>query len=293
MLHCKNLKQAESVLEALGSPVRREILDCILTDPGITMTALAERIHLTGGAITAHIKALVNCGLVAIEEGSGKRGVCKRCFVVLDKLLLDLANDYTPKGKCVFAIGLGEYSECEIDPYCGIAGSGGFIGERDDPRYFSYPNRAAVALLYFRRGKIVYPLPQPLKKNQKAKRLAVTFELSSKAAGYGRNSESNVRFLMCGKEVGTHLIDGEFTDRRGYLNPDWYGDNLGQYGRIKTLSVDGSGTFLDGVKISGVTVGDLNLVSPSFGLETETGLTLFGAGFGDYDTSIEYEVNYE
>lgn len=293
MIHYKNLKQAEAVLEALGSPVRREMLDYILSDPGITMTALADRMHLTGGAVTAHIKVLVGCGLISVEEGAGKRGVCKRCVVVLDKLLLDLANDYTPKGTHSFTVGIGDYSECDINPYCGIAAKDGFLGERDDPRYFSYPERASAAMLYFRSGKVVYTLPQPLRKGQKAKRLSVTFEISSKAAGYGRSSESSVKFFLCGKELGEHIVDGEFTDRRGLFNPEWYSDNLGQYGRIKTLSVDARGAYIDGVRIGGVTVGDLNMNSPSFGMETESGLALFGAGFGDYDSSIMYEVNYE
>lgn len=292
MIHYKNLSQAELVLDALGSPVRREILDYILADPGVTLTVLANRMHLTGGALTAHVKILSAGGLIKLESAVGKRGVCKKCYAVMDKMLLDLAADYNATDRAKFEIPLGRYSECDIAPYCAIASKTAYIGERDDPRYFTYPEREAAALLYFRRGKITYPLPQVLRRNQTAKSLSVSFEISSKHAGFGRSGESEVTFYLCQKAVGTHAVDGEFFERRGYLTPEWYDDGYGQYGSLKTLSCTESGTFLDGIRLSGITPADLNLSSPSFGLSASTGVMLFGAGFGDYDTSIEYRVEY-
>lgn len=292
MIHLTNLTQAALVCDALGSPVRRDIMELIIAQPNITPTELAKKMHLSGGAITGSLKILLSCGLIRIIPVAGKRGTSKQCVAAVDKLLIDLATIEAFTDRYEFDIRLGRYSECYINPYCAIATKEGFIGERDDPRYFTYPKRDDASLIYFRSGKLTWQLPNPLKGGEKATELSVSFELSSKHAGYDRKGDSEVTFYLCGKKAGEHLIGGEYNDRRGNFTPEWYEPRYGQYGSYKTLTCNDSGTFIDGIKIGAITINELNLSMPSFGLETHSGLAMFGEGFGDYG-DIKYVIRFK
>jgi len=86
------------------------------------------------------------------------------------------------------------------------------------------------------------------------------------------------------------------------LTPSWWYDDLCQYGLLKHLSINEKGTFIDGLKISSVTVGELALDSRSemslrLSVPDEAehcgGLTLFGKGFGNYNQGIRIKVRWK
>lgn len=88
---------------------------------------------------------------------------------------------------------------------------------------------------------------------------------------------------------------------KGLYTPDWWYPYWNQYGLLKLLSVTRDGTYLDGRKISDVTIGQFNLNDAStidFRLsvtdESETigGLTIFGRGFGNYNQDINVRVMF-
>ncbi|MMZ61691.1 hypothetical protein D1872_238560 [compost metagenome] len=69
---------------------------------------------------------------------------------------------------------------------------------------------------------------------------------------------------------------------------------MNQYGLLKTIRIDESGTFIDGERMSEVTLADLKLGEPFWTLRFAVdehavnvgGLTLYGSGFGNHDQDI-------
>ena len=91
MLHIKSLwKEGLDIFKALGSEVRIEIIEALLENHGMNMNELAGRLNIRNGALTGHIKKLEECGLVSISNESAGHGNQKKCFVHLDKILVDL-----------------------------------------------------------------------------------------------------------------------------------------------------------------------------------------------------------
>jgi predicted transcriptional regulator len=68
----------------------------------------------------------------------------------------------------------------------------------------------------------------------------------------------------------------------------------------KIIKVDSNGSFIDGIKISDVTIQDINISNKqwSFKIAVEKearnigGVTLFGSGFGNYNQDILFSLYY-
>jgi predicted transcriptional regulator len=95
--------------------------------------------------------------------------------------------------------------------------------------------------------------------------------------------------------VGSWTSPGDFGDRRGKYTPPWWKLEGSQYGLLKNWSVTDEGTYVDGVRISGVTLAALDLpshhsVKVRIGVKEEAehlgGLNIFGRGFGNYGQDI-------
>ena len=70
---------------------------------------------------------------------------------------------------------------------------------------------------------------------------------------------------------------------------------------LKVLSINKKGTYIDGLRISDVNVKQLNLDYKStlkfeFAVDEDStnvgGLTIFGAGFGNYNQGIKVQLTY-
>ncbi len=289
MQHFTDVGAAQKFCECLASPARVEILKLVIERKADSLDSLAKTLHLTNGAITQHIKKLCDAGLVRLVETQGKHGTAKRCIATVDRVIIDIATDMESETERTFDVPIGSFSSATVKPYCAIASNVGFIGERDDPRYFTYPERATAAFLYFNSGKLTYTLPAPLKKQ--LKRLSVSFEISSKPYGHGRSRESGVAFFINDVKLGEHKIDGEFTDRRGLFTPSVFSD-MPQYGKYKTLTIDERGSFLDGIKLGPTALSDIKSDALTLSFATDGGIALFGKGYGDYDCGLLVKTEY-
>lgn len=292
MLHYTDITDAQKLCECLAAPARVEILKQVLSHKADSLDALAKSLHLSNGAITQHVKKLCELGLIKLVEAPGKRGIAKRCVPAVDRIVIDIASDIEIDTERVFELGIGQFSAASVKPYCAIATKTGWIGERDDPRYFAYPERVDAVLIYFNSGRISWTLPAPAKKNAKIKAISVSLELSSKPHGHGHKRDSEITFYLGDMRLGSHVIDGEFTDRHGLFSPAMT-DGVCGYGKYKTVSVSGSGTYLDGIKIGGTTIADISSDELVFTLATDNGVAIFGKGCGDYDCGLRYKIEYE
>ncbi len=301
MLHIENLEDGLELFKSLGSDVRIEIIRQLLQHPGMNMNELAGRLKITNGALTSHIKKLESCGIVQTSSETASHGNQKICTVSVDKILIDLMPGAAMDDFYQTSIKVGHYSNHEVFPTCGLATAESMVGEVDDPRYFSHPDRYNADILWFTRGFVEYDVPNFIPPNQQITELMIEMEISSEAPGVNNNWPSDIRFYLNGQNVGEWTSPGDFGDVQGIFTPDWWYPNWNQYGLLKLLVVNRNGTFIDGRQISEVTTTDLALTSTSqikFRLAVEEdaahvgGLTIFGKTFGNYAQDIAVRIGY-
>lgn len=75
MIHITNLKESLPLFKALSSDVRMNILEILSQYKQLNMNELSEKLDLTNGAVTMHIKKLEECGLIKTTNLTGKHGL--------------------------------------------------------------------------------------------------------------------------------------------------------------------------------------------------------------------------
>lgn len=301
MLHIKSLEEGLPLFKALASEVRIEIIRILLASPEMSMNELAARLNITNGALTGHVKRLEECGILRTVTESGGHGNMKKCSVAFDKILI--APEEVQKDENIYetSIKVGHYADCEVYPTCGMADAKELIGEVDDARYFAHPDRFRADILWFTRGYVEYAVPNFVPSRQKIDQITISAELGSEAPGVNNVWPSDISFSLNGHLLGRWTSPGDFGDVRGILTPDWWYPELNQYGLLKMLTVNHRGTFIDGTRISDVTIDSLALdyktsIRLRLSVDEESGraggLTIFGKNFGNYDQDIEVKMTY-
>lgn len=304
MLCLHSLQEAAEVFKALSTPTRLQIMELIYENDNLSMNDLATTLNVTNSAITLHVSKLESAGLVTIKTTSGKRGVQKIVQPVHDRIIIDMFSDRNQNFLPSYedSIAVGHYTRCDIHPTCGICTPKEIIGEFDDPRVFSYPERFQAGILWLGYGSITYNLPNRLKAGQVAREIQISFEISSECPSYNNDYPSDIHFYINDKFLGSWVSPGDFGDRKGMISPSWWPAPLNQYGLLKTLLINEKGTFIDGTnRIGDTTLADLAIdynstIDLTFAVPKDTancgGLTLFGEDFGDYSQNIQMKIYY-
>jgi predicted transcriptional regulator len=301
MLHIKSLPEGLELFKALGSEVRIEIVRILLENNGMNMNELASRLNITNGALTSHIKKLEECGIVTVSSETSGHGNQKICSVHLDKILIDLQNQEKNEDVYTTSIKVGLFSDYEVYPTCGLASASKIIGQVDDTRYFSHPDRYDADILWFTKGYVEYVVPNFIPFSQKIDELCISAELSSEAPGVNNIWPSDVYFYLNDVFLGIWTSPGDFGDVKGIFTPDWWFPNWNQYGLLKMLVINHQGTYIDGLQISSVTIDRFNLTSKSSiklkmavpdTAEHVGGLTIYGKSFGNYNQDINVRISY-
>jgi predicted transcriptional regulator len=290
-----------NILECFSSETRVRMIE-LMNDHPRSISELAEALSLSSAIITKHIQKLEGAGLVATESVTGTRGRRKVCHLVPDSLMLQLKSRPAPDPNLyAVSIPIGQYSNCNIQPTCGLASTQGVIGLVDDPRYFQAPERAEAAHLWFGSGFVEYRIPNYLVAGQRAHSLVVSLELCSEAPGYNEQWPSDLSFYLNDQLLGVWTCPGDFGASRGVFTPEWWNHGT-QHGLLKILSIRPEGSFIDGLKLSDVTAASLAIgFNDEIRLKIacpETarycgGLSLFGKQFGNYNQDITVTVYYE
>ncbi|WP_172194052.1 ArsR/SmtB family transcription factor [Saccharibacillus qingshengii] len=300
MIYIKDLMSGIDIFKALSSEIRIRILELLAHNGELNLNELAKKLELSNGAITPHIKKLEECGLIEIRTTGGKHGLQKLCYLNKDKLMVDLRSKEADNLYEV-EIQVGHYSDYKALPTCGLATKDSIIGDFDDPRYFADPQRIHAEIIWLAEGFVEYRIPNYLKANHSFREIQFSMEIGSEAPGYNDHYPSDIDFSLNGIAIGTWTSPGDFGDVRGTFNPDWWPPHLNQYGMLKLIRINSEGSFIDGCRISDVTLEDIRLdyrsemtfrMAVTDRPANKRGLTLFGRHFGNYSQHLLARVLY-
>lgn len=302
MKNISDLTQALPLFKCLGSDIRIAVLELLSANGPMAMKDIAEELGITAGSLSPHIKMLSENDLINIKFETGKHGLQRICTIIEDKLIIDFEAAINNKNIYETSIAIGLYSDYSAYPTCGLSTADHLIGVVDDPKFFSDPERIKAGIIWFTVGHVEYMVPNYLEEDQSPVELLISFEISSEAPGIKEDWPSDISFHINNVPVCTWVSPGDFGKNPGIYTPDWWDPNWNQYGLLKFLSISDNGTFIDGVKVSDVSLSDVNIVPGTpikFKMEVaenstyKGGLTLFGSSFGNYNQDIKVRMQYK
>lgn len=293
-------KSSLPIYKALASEVRLEIIQ-LLTDSEFNVTELAATLNLSSSIIARHIKILENAGIIQskiIPAQSGTQKISKLCLediqIIFPKQRSNTYNYHQVE------IPIGQYTNFQILPYCGLASTKEFIGDFDDPRYFSDSKRVNAEIIWFTQGFVEYKIPNFLESQNTLEFIDISLEIASEFPFHNNVWPSDITFFLDGIELGTWTSPGDYGDIRGKNNPDWWPADMNQYGLLKNLRIDDHHTLINGEELSTFSIHDFNTKKSFFDFRIEVkkdaknvgGCTLFGKGFGNYSQDINFRLYY-
>ncbi|MDR3167310.1 MAG: helix-turn-helix domain-containing protein, partial [Treponema sp.] len=252
-------EETAAVLKALSSPIRLKMLQTINETPLVNISELAEQFALPLSSAALHVRVLEEAGLIFIQEKPGLRGTQKMCAVLIEDLYLNVfhrSKNEQQTRDIRYSMPLGSFFECSVTKPCGIAGRRTYIGIEDSTNAFFSPGRIHAQLVWFTSGCLEYRCPNLPINSGKVLEVSFSFEVCSEAAGYNNVWPSDITLWINHEEVYTFHCAGDYGDKRGIYNPDWWPNGSTQYGELHHLEITPQGCFGDGRKSS-----DLNLTS--------------------------------
>jgi len=286
------------VYEALGSDVRIKIINLLAENP-LNIKQLAQHLGLSSAIVTMHVRKLEGAGIIRSERKSIDGSVQKLCHLAVDSIEIAFpVKQANIRNYHEFSMPIGHYSDFRATPTCGIATPEKVIGQFDDPRYFLDPERVNAGILWFTEGYVEYRIPNFLLSVQQPEELEISMELGSEAPGVNNNWPSDITFFLNDYKLGFWTSPGDFGYSRGKYTPEWWSLQVGQYGLFKAIRINHSGTYIDGLKVSDISLSTLDIRQKYWTFRIAVlpdainagGVTLFGKGFGNYSRDIMFKL---
>lgn len=291
-------EERPDVLKGLASKVRVRILKLLHVRGPMNINEIADILELPQSTISSNVTILEDAELIRSESQKARKGSQKICHSTFDEVLVMFKEDITPlkSNGIEVAMPLGLYTSCDVTAPCGICSVEGIIGLLDVPETFLDPDRMKAGLLWFTRGYVEYQFPNNAKLAQtEIDSIEFSMELSSEVPGTSADWPSDITIWVNGIECGTWTSPGDFGDKRGVYTPAWWKLKGSQYGKLKTWRIGQNGTYVDGVRISDISLNDIDVnthhsVRLRIGVRENAqhpgGINIFGRGFGNYDQDI-------
>lgn len=288
------------VFEALASDARISILEK-LSEKDKNIKELSDELYMSSAMVSRHVQKLEQAELIKTYTAPAKFGIQKRCSLSIENLSVVFPRKIYSAFKIHrSSIRLGHYIDFEVHPTCGLATKDIIIGIPDDPRCFMDSQRMDADIIWFGQGHVEYKFPNIVSDTQTPEVLEMSLEMSSEFPGSNNTWPSDITFYINDTEVGTWTVPGNFSDVRGKLTPSWWPDNNSQYGLMKTLRINNTQTNIDGEKISGFNINDIDFdnhfITLRLAVKNESenvgGLTLYGSSFGNHPQDICCSVYY-
>ena len=300
MLFFETLEASLPFFKAMASEIRIQILNILAAEKKVNLNALAQRLNLTNGALTTHVKILKEAGLIDIKTVAAKHGTQKICSVRMEKYVIHI-GEYYEQNFYNAEIAPGQYVDYDVTPTCGVATSEKIIGVYDAPRFFSDLEHFNAQIIWFTTGFVEYEIPNHIPYQMKIKEIFFSAELGSEAPAYSNDHKSDIHFSINKTPVGVWQSPGDFGGERGIYNPPWWVLSMNQYGTLMKMRINEQGTFFDDKPAGGLTIGDLNIksgerirlrLSVPEGQPNSRGLTIFGRGFGNHNSGMVVRISY-
>ena len=298
-----NLEEEKELMalgKALSSEIRLKILGLLQEGP-LCVNEIAEFLNIPASSAALHVRVLEEAELIRTELKPGIRGSMKLCIRQETSVVLDLQKKSKEQREEVISMPVGNYVDYKITPTCGMVNEEEYIDGEDEPRCFYDPRRTTAKLVWFSSGYLEYRFPNAGMQKEPVKSLDFSAELCSETADYNLDCPSDITLWINGIEAGTWTCPSDFGGRRGKLNPDWWEDKNSQYGNLKNWHIDETGTYLDGLLVSGRGIEAYALaegpyVSVRIGIKEDAehvgGVNIFGNCFGDYPQDLVMRLKY-
>lgn len=292
---------ALETFKALALESRLAILQ-LLAAGDRNINELGACLGVSQPTVSRHIQHLEQVGLVVSEYMPGTQGMQKRCRLRCGRLIVnfDAATSSEEKVEAV-SMPLGLYTLANPSGTCGLANSTKFIGFLDKGQSFYDPDRASAQILWMAQGFVEYIFPNDLPTSMDIDAIEIQMEVCSEAPDHNADWPSDITVWMNGVEVGTWTSPGDFGGKRGLLTPDWWPEHMTQFGMLKVWSVDATGSYVDGNRVSNTCLSDLNAypqqpITIRIGVKPDAenggGFNLFGRGFGNYSQDLVLRLHY-
>lgn len=290
------------IAKALSSDLRVSIFKLLLQEPK-NVAEIAEIFDIPPSTAAINVRKLEEVNLIKTDLVPGTRGTQKLCMSVYSKIIVDTPSaPQVDDVHILIPMSIGNFFDFDIAPTCGILSADSIIGEFDDPRAFSEPDRTNAQLIWFKHGFVEYRFPNRATHGTRITKLEITMELCSEAPLHRADWPSDITLWIHQREIGTWTSPGDFGGERGLLTPDWWLTQNTQFGLLKTWRINQQGSFIDGVQISDVTITDLQLdgkyyIPVRIGVKPDAnnvgGINIFGRKFGNYETDILMRIECE
>lgn len=296
-----NMPVLESVTKALSSTTRLEILR-FLGAHTCSLSEISEALSLPQSTTNLHINILEKAGLIKTNLQPAKRGVQRVCARMYDVIAVRLPGEKeVEEGVEQISMPVGAFVDAEVIPTCGLLGEMNIIGELDNPAAFYEPDRIHAQLIWFRRGYVEYRFPKRVPSGSTLESLELAFESCSEAPLHHDDWPSDISVWFNGVMLGTWTSPADFGGERGVLTPLWWDNNNTQYGLLKVWRVNNQGSFVDGIRVSSITLDDLHIetskiIEARIGIREDAknigGINLFGSKFGNYPQDLVMTQRY-
>lgn len=294
--------QIDRFAAALNSTVRRKMLR-LLGSNSYSVIGLAEKLNLSVSTTTFHLKFLKDANLVKVLPNPNKRGNEKIVAQGLASITIDLKSPLSYKNtEFIYNIPIGSYTDFDLQAPCGLVNANGLVYMHDNPDVFRTPERLNAILLSFTKGYVEYSVPAFEYRNKTILSFTFSVELCSECPNYNNVWKSDITFWINGIEVCTYRSQGDYGDRKGRFPIPHWPVNSTQYGMLKKIRIDDTGTFIDETLVSKVTLPMLELNSHDLttlriGIKENAryigGINIFGKNSGDTDQDIIVQVCYK
>lgn len=291
-----NFEESIEVSKALANKHRMAILR-LLSERPHNVNELAERLGLPFSTTAVNVKKLEDVDLITTELLPG-RGTQKINTKKYDQIIIDIAPQESKEAEetIIYDMPIGQYTDCKVEPSCGLVGESDYINGHDDPRAFYETGRDEAQLIFFKSGYLEYRFPNRLPHGEKADQIKFSAEVCSEAPLFKLDWPSDITVWINGHEVATWTSPSDFGGERGFLTPKWWMTNHTQYGLLKNWRVTKDGCFLDEALVNrDCTIDTLKLaespyISFKIGVKKDAlnagGMNLFGHKFGNYRQGI-------
>lgn len=297
VLDISDIERVSEICHAMASPIRLRIL-ALLDEKPLNISELCQQLQVPLSSTATAVSILEKAGLVISKSTPGVRGAQKLCALKVDSMFMQIKKIPTSgmEDSYVERMPIGNFCDFKVSAPCGIISENAYISSEDSPYGFFLPEHVQAQLIWFSIGYLEYRFfSHHMRRNKTPRMIEFSFELCSEAPGYDSNWKSDITVWLNHVRIGTLFSLGDYGNRRGQLNPDWWDKNNTQYGMLHRICITEEGTYLDDELYTQFTIKDLNLresdyISLKVGVEKDAryagGLNLFGEKFGDHPQPI-------